>query len=336
LAERALVTGASGFIGYHLVKELSQAGAQITCLIRPTSDTSSLKEFDVSFATGDMLDKASLIDPVAEADVVYHLAGATAVFSRKDYYALNEGGTNNLLEACAMSASPPTVLYLSSMAAVGSSHIDSLISESDPPNPVSMYGHSKLAAENVARAWAGKVPITIVRPAGVFGEKDRDTFIIVGFVARGFHLVWGSETMYQSNIHAADLAKVLILAVQKGERLLSANDPIGHGIYNAAYGEIPSYDELGQLVADALQRKKVRILRVPNSVLWGMGLVSELYGRIFRDPNILTIDKARDLTSGSFVCSTAKLQDQLGFKPRVSLQERIRQTIQWYLDQGWL
>lgn len=336
MAERVFVTGATGFIGYHLVKELSQAGAQISCLIRPTSDISSLKEFDVSYVRGDILDKASLVEPVAGADVVYHLAGAQESFNYRDYYAVNEGGTNNLLEACALSPSPPIFLYISSLAAAGPAHIDSPNSESDVPNPVSIYARSKLAAEKAAESWAGKVPITILRPAAVFGEFDRDTFIIVGFVARGFHLVWGSETMYHSAIHAADLAKVLTLAAQKGERLPPVNGSKGQGIYNVAYEKVPEYEEFGRLLADGLHRKRFRILRVPNAVVWGMALVSELFGRILRKPNILTLDKARDLTAGSMVCSTVKIREQLGFIPKMSLEERIRQTMQWYLEQGWL
>jgi len=336
LAERVFVTGATGFIGYHLVKELSLAGAQISCLIRPTSDISSLKEFDVSYVSGDILDKASLIDPVAEADVVYHLAGATESFNSRVYFAVNEGGTSNLLEACALSQSPPIFIYISSLAAAGPSHIDSPNSEADVPDPRSIYARSKLAAEKAAQSWAGKVPITILRPAAVFGELDRDTFIIVGFVARGFHLVWGSETMYHSAIHAADLAKVITLAAQKGERLPQKHASMGQGIYNVAYADVPGYEEFGQLLADGLQRKRIRILRVPNAMIWGMALVSELFGRVLSKPNILTLDKARDLTAGSMVCSVTKIKEQLGFIPKFSLEDRIHQTMGWYLEQGWL
>jgi nucleoside-diphosphate-sugar epimerase len=209
-----------------------------------------LEEFNVSFVRGDILDKASLVDPVAEADVVYHLAGATESFKTRDYYSVNEGGTNNLLEACALSPSPPVFLYISSLAAAGPSHIDSPNLESDVPNPRSTYARSKLAAEKTAHAWAGKVPITILRPAAVFGELDRDTLIIIGFVARGFHLVWGSETMYHSAIHAADLAKVLTLAAQNGERLPPTNGSQGQGIYNVAYKNVPVMRNL----VDCLQK----------------------------------------------------------------------------------
>jgi len=336
LAERVFITGATGFIGYHLVKELSHSGARITCLIRPSSDISSLKEFDVSFVTGDILDKASLVDPAANSDVVYHLAGATESFNQRDYYAVNEGGTNNLLEACALAPFPPVFLYISSLAAAGPSDIDSPNLESYIPNPRSAYGRSKLAAEQAAQAWADKVPITILRPAVVFGEFDRDTLIIIGFVARGFHLVWGSETIYHSTIHAADLAKVLTLAAQNGERLSPTNSSKGHGIYNVAYENMPNYEEFGQLLADGLGRTRVRIFRVPSAVIWGMALVSELYGRILRNPNILTLDKARDLTAGSFICSIEKIRDQLGFIPNISFAERVRRTMQWYLEEGWL
>jgi nucleoside-diphosphate-sugar epimerase len=337
LAERALVTGATGFIGNHLVEQLIQAGVSVTCLIRSTSNISSLKDFDVSFVLGDILEKETLFAATADADVVYHLAGAEESYTNQTYFDVNEGGTRNLIEACAQAPTPPTLIHVSSIAAAGPSDPRELKKESDPPHPVSVYGHSKLAGEESLRPHAGEVPVTIIRPAAVFGEHDPNTLIIIQFVAYGIHLVWGSKPAYYSSIHATDLAKGMILAAKKGERLTAASDaPPGQGIYFLAYEAPTVYEVYGQLIADAFGRKRVRILHVPNLIIWGMAFFNELIGRIRRKPNILTLDKARDLTAGSSSCSVEKANEQLGFSPSATLEERMKQTIQWYRDQGWL
>lgn len=337
MAKRALVTGATGFIGYHLVEELIQAGDSVTCLIRSASNTSSLKDFDVSYVLGDILEKESLLAATADADVVYHLAGAEESFDDQTYFDVNEGGTRNIIEACAQAPTPPTLIHVSSLAAAGPSDPRKHKKESDPPHPVSVYGRSKLAGEDSLRPHAGEVPVTVIRPAAVFGENDPNTLIIMQFVAYGIHLVWGSKPAYYSSIHATDLAKGMILAAKAGERLPTTSDaPPGQGIYFLAYEVPPVYEVYGQLIADALGRSRVRILHVPNLIIWGMAFFSELIGRIRRKPNILTLDKARDLTAGSSICSVEKAKKQLGFSPSATLEERMKQTIEWYRDQGWL
>jgi dihydroflavonol-4-reductase len=338
LTERVLVTGATGFIGYHLVQALLGTGVEVLCLVRPTSNTSILETFDVSFAVGDVIDKDSLIPAIATVDTVYHLAGSTTANRKETHFSVNEEGTRNLVQVCAQSKPLKRLIVVSSSAAVGPSSPDHPMREDDPPQPISTYGRSKLAGEQAARQWAGETPITIVRPPIVFGEYDRDVFRMFDLVAHGWHIVPGWKKKYFSLIHAADLAKGLILSSLKGETLPAPDtSPVaaGQGIYFMADDWAPSYAELGPLMAEALGRK-ARILPVPGVVAWGVAIVNEIIARLKNQPSILNMDKAREGLSGSWVYSPRKAQQQLGFKPEASVSERICQTGRWYQEQGWL
>jgi nucleoside-diphosphate-sugar epimerase len=333
-----LVTGASGFIGYHLVQALAEAGREVYCFVRPTSNICQLGNFNVSFLEGDVTRKETLFKGVNQVDTVFHLAGSTAVFKPETHFQVNEGGMRNIAEACVESGVPKGLVIVSSTAAVGPSSEDRPMTEEDPPSPVSHYGWSKLAGERAALCWAGEIPITIVRPPIVFGEYDREFFRIYELVARGWHLVPGLKKKYFSLIHAADLAKALILAAEKGEHLPSQNeDPIssGQGFYFISDEWSPSYAEFGPMIAQALGRK-VRIVPVPSLITWGLAVFFEILARIRRQPSILSLDKAREGLSGSWVYSPEKAKRQLGFKPNATIPERIHQTGGWYQEQGWL
>jgi nucleoside-diphosphate-sugar epimerase len=338
LTERVLVTGATGFIGHHLVQALLQAGYEVRCLVRPTSDTSKLGGLEVSFTQGDVTRKESLGNALSDINTVFHLAGSTAAFKPEIHFLVNTVGTENLIQACTESETPKRLVLVSSSAAVGPSPGDRPMTEEDPPSPVSHYGRSKLAGEQAARRWAGALPITVVRPPIVFGEYDREVFRMFDLVAHGWHLVPGLRKKYFSLIHAADLAKALILAARKGEVLPPPNEfsgESGQGIYFIADSFAPSYAELGLLIAEALGRK-VMVVPIPGLVTWGVALVNEILARIRRQPSILNFDKAREGLAGSWVYSPQKAEEQLGFKPDATIRERIYQTGRWYQEQGWL
>ena len=338
MTEQVLVTGASGFIGYHLVRALVDSGYEVTCLVRATSNVSAIAPYGVAFVEGDVTRKDTLVDPIGKVSSVFHLAGSTTSFSAEMHTRVNEGGTRNIAEACAESERSPKLIIVSSSAAVGPSPPNRPMKETDSPTPVSIYGHSKLAGETVARRSAGEVPITIIRPAIVFGEHDRDVFRMFDLVAHGWHLVPGMKTRYFSLIHAADLSQAMILAAKKGENLPApGEDPElpGQGIYFIADDWAPSYAELGSMMADALS-SKAKVVKIPGPFVWGLAIVNEILARIRREPSILNMDKAREAFSGSWVYSPEKAKRQLGFMPDATVRERIRQTGKWYQEQGWL
>ncbi len=288
---------------------------------------------------GDVTDCSTLRSPVSGQDYVYHLAGCTLALEPQLMYQVHESGTRNLLSVCAEQASKPTVIFVSSLAAAGPSPCGRLRLPEDPAVPVSHYGRSKLAAEKIAEQFAERLPITIVRPAIVFGETDELCLDLFRVPARlRLHLVPGFRSFRISLIHVTDLVELMVLAAERGRRLgadegAKESSATG-GYYFAACPEQPTYGEFGRLVARALDRR-VAIMPCPKSLVWLTAAGGHLMGRLRGKPPVLGLDKARETTAGSWACSPQRAIEQLGLSFPVSLLDRLRQTVQWYRDHGW-
>lgn len=335
---KALITGATGFIGHHLAWRLVNLGDEVTCLVRATSDLGDLQSLGVALRHGDVTEPATLAEAVRDADVVYHLAGLLRTAGHDEIWQVNEGGVANVADACARRQTPPALVVVSSIAAGGPSPDDRPLTEAEPAAPISDYGRSKLAGETAARLRAARVPTTIVRPPVVFGERDLETLELFRMADRGWHVVPGRRSQRLSLLHAADLAHLLQRVADAGERLPArAEDaPPGVGLYYAADERRPTFAELGQLIAGALGRGPLRLIPTPVAVTWGVAALSELAARVRRKPTLLSWETAREVTAGSWMCSSEKARAGLGFKLGVSLEERLRQTAQWYREVGWL
>lgn len=338
---RVLVTGATGFIGNHLVKSLLDRGDEVFCLAREGANVEPLRALGAQLTPGDVTAADSLPPAVKDVDVVYHLAGRTKAHRLEDYLPVNETGVLNVVSACAQRTTPPTVVIVSSLSAAGARPDEQPRTESEPPNPVSFYGRSKRAGEIVAEAWAGRMPITIVRPPIVFGPGDnvsRGLYRSIHKMNRHFVLGLGRRV---SLIYVENLSKFLIDAAERGERLPAPGSnghpiPLGQGYYFVAEKQHPTYVEFGRLVGRAVGRPDVKVVRVPYSMMWISAAFGEAVGRLSRRSPYLGFDRAREITAGHWICSPEKAQTQLGFNSNTSLEVYFRQTAEWYASQGWL
>ncbi|MBN2577748.1 MAG: NAD-dependent epimerase/dehydratase family protein [Pirellulales bacterium] len=337
---KVLVTGASGFIGSHLVAALTARGDEVACLVRKSSRLAPLRRYNPQFIHGDVTDRESLSAAVAGKQIVYHLAGCTQALNPRQFYRVNRWGVANVAQACAGRTTPPVLVSVSSLAAAGPSPDGQPKTEADRPVPVSHYGHSKRAGERVAEAFADRVPITIVRPPIVLGEYDRMGFPLFHYIARfGVHLAPGLSRPRFSLIHADDLAELLILAAERGRRLPAGggNNPRGpEGYYFAACEVSPLYSDLGRMVSKALGRRWVMVIPTTAPVVWTVAMAGELVSRVRHNPLFMNVDKAREITAGSWLCSARAAAEQLNFAVAVPLFDRLRQTAEWYRREKWL
>jgi nucleoside-diphosphate-sugar epimerase len=334
---RALVTGASGFIGGHLVQALAERGDQVVAMVRKTALADSLRPYCARVVSGDVNDVESLRSAVAGAEVVYHLAGCT--LRRTDFHRINAEGTENVARACAAQASPPVLVIASSLAAAGPAPNGRSRTELDRPTQVSEYGRSKRAGELAAQQLAARVPISVIRPPIVFGEMDRVTFLMFHSVARfGVHMVPGLGRPRYSLIHADDLSRLFILAAERGARLRPAEEDHAscEGYYFAAAEEDLTYDDFGRMIAATFHRRRVATIHCCTSLIWMIAGCSDLVARLRGQTTPLNPDKAWEMTAGSWICSAQRAGNELGFDVAAPLADRLQQTSDWYRGQGWL
>lgn len=332
---RVFVTGGSGFIGRHLVARLREQEHEVDCLVRDSSETRALQGVGINFVYGDLLAADSFREPISKADLVYHLAGVTIPPRDQDYFVTNAGGTKVVGELCAEADSPPTLVYVSSLAAAGPSPLDAPRDESIACAPVSAYGKSKREGEEQLRKVADRVPVSIVRPPGVFGPHEPFLPQFFEMARRGWCVVPGTGRDQYSFVYVDDLVEVIQLAANHGRRLVAEDDPEATGVYFAAQPELVTMSELAGLAAKILEQDRVRTLRIPISLCLLVGCGGQLARRLGFRP-LLNWDKMREARAGSWTCSTNRIESEFGYEAPASLEDRLRTTIDWCLKSGRL
>ncbi len=349
-----LVTGANGFIGAHLVRALLERGQEVVCLVRNPGRLKQLDSLPVRLVTGDVTEPASLERAIAQipgqVDVVYHVAGLTRARNRAEFFRVNETGTANVLDVCRRPTTPPAIVLLSSLAAAGPASNGRPRIEADPARPLSNYGRSKRAGELAAIARAAHLPITIVRPPIVLGPGDPTGLPIFRPVARrGLYLMATRKSQRFSIIHVADLVAGLVLAAEFGKRLppglqtghvgeaIPATEaPEQRGCYFLTGPAMPTFSELGRMIAAAVGRRRILKIRFPVPLVWSIAAVVECLALLRGNATYVGLDKVRDALAGDWTCSAAKATAELGFAPAADLPQRLRETADWYRSAGWL
>lgn len=326
--KRVLVTGATGFIGSHLVERLARRGVFVRCLVRKTSNLRWLQGLDVEYAYGDITEYGTLTSAVTGVDTVFHLGGMTKAHTEEELYLANANGTVNLIKAV-VENNPrlKRFVYVSSQAAAGPSPDGGPIAESDPAHPITPYGESKLSGEEAVLTFHSQIPVTIVRPSVVYGPRDTDIYIIFRFVSRGVKPVIGWRKRYVSLIYIDDLVEGILLAAEKEEA--------AGQIYFLVSDPMATYQELDRMIAGSLKKKAVTVF-VPIGLFKMVVAIIEMIFRMQGKLPTVNRRKVRDLQERYWICDGSKARDELGFRPRVSLHEGIERSVAWYRDSGWL
>lgn len=327
MKERVLITGASGFVGYHLIEESLRKGLEVYAAVRSTSAIDHLKSLPIRFTTADFSDvKALRADLEArQYDYVIHAAGATKAATEEDYMRVNAEFTRNLGEAIAAVQLPlRKFVFLSSLAAAGPSQNHIAITEHDRERPVTWYGKSKLQAE-LYLSKIHTLPVVTLRPTAVYGPRDRDIFILLKTFAQGLepYIGWGEQQL--SFVYVKDLASVTIDALRSN---------ITGRTYNVADGRNYDRYDLANITKQILKMKTLRV-HIPTAMVRALALVQETAGKMRGNIPALNRNKIAELTA-NWSCSIDSICKDLGFRPRYSLENGLAETIQWYKDNQWL
>jgi len=324
-----LLTGSSGFVGSHILEVLLERNITTRLLLRPTANRQWLRPYldRVRVCDGSITAAETLPAAVQGVTHIIHCAGLTKSYRSQDFYRVNEGGVRNLVAAIdTTGVRLRRLVLISSLAAMGPAGSDSPARESDPPRPISEYGRSKLAGEQVLRE-SGSVPYVILRPSGVYGPRDTDFLRL--FQAVRFHLnpCFGGGRQPLSLLHVADLAKVTAVALTQAG--------VDGGCFHVATDEVVTARELGQEVARQMECWTIP-LRLPLSALWPVCLAQEMVFRLSGKPQILTRLKYPELVAPGWVCSVEQLRKVMGWECPTTLRKGVADTLAWYRAHEWM
>jgi dihydroflavonol-4-reductase len=327
-----LVTGATGFTGGHLAQHLVHHGDEVRALVRSRSrerfERSALPGIGVIAVDGDLMDAASVRRAVAGVDIVYHIAATYREAGQPDsaYRAINVEGTRNILEA-AKSAHVKRVVHCSTGGVHG--HIAHPPADEDAPfNPGDVYQDTKLAAEQLARDFgaAHGLDVVVARPIGIYGPGDRRFLLMFRGLARGrFPMIGGGQAFYHLTF---------IDDLVEGFRLCGTVPAAAGRTYLLAGPRYTTLEQLVQMVAKELKVSPPRV-HLPVWPFWTAGLLCEMVCVPLRiEPPIYR--RRVDFYTKSRAFDTTRARTELGFAPKVDLEEGIKRTADWYRREGLL
>ena len=316
LKMNVLITGATGFIGRYLTAALSKTYS-VRCLVRKTSDIKQLKDLNVDIVYGDLLDKDSLGPALDGIDLVYHLAGE--VYSKKgaDYYNCNFLGTKNLLEI-SKGKNLKKIIYLSSLAVYKPVNEKTLLTADSECGPITLYGKTKLDAERLVKGCS--IPFVIVRAPVVYGPYQPpiiNKFFLNALKKKKVYLIGDGENL-RSLCFVNNLTDGLLLLINKPEAegktyVLSDDTPYTFNQITATISKVCDH--------------KIRIVYLPSilgDISWQL---YKLMGNLF---NLYFVElygiKTMQLHLG---CDIAKATKEMAYKPSVSLEVGIKNTVEW-------
>jgi len=321
---RAFITGASGFIGSHLVEHLLNK----EWVVRLLSHKHKIPgEEECEIVRGDINDFQTLSKALKGTDILFHLAAAlgSSLIKKKEFFKINALGTKSVLKA-AHEAGVKRVIHFSSAGVLGSVKDNQVATENFHLNPQDVYDKSKLEGEKEALLSAQEgMDVVIIRPGWVYGPGDRRTFRLIKAIAKKRFILVTKGNALQTPIFIQDLINGVLLCVEKGKK---------GEIYHLAGSEILKVKDIVKSIASATGTK-IPPFSLP---LFPVKLTAYFIGKIY---SLLNKEAPLNLSKLAFFIhpkplSIQKAKKELKFSPKTNFKEGLIKTVSWYRDQGWL
>jgi len=323
-----VVTGASGFVGSHLVDLLIKKGFLVRCIVRETSNLRWLEGKDVEINNCGLFDKDGLSKVLIDAEYVYHVAGVVKAKNEEGYYKGNVETTRTLLEAALENRkSIKRFLVLSSQTVTGPSLNGKPVTEKTECNPITTYGKSKYEQEKLAMSYNDRLPVTICRAPAIYGERDTEIFIYFQNFARGITTTIGFDRKILSLIHVIDLVEGFYKA--------AVSENTAGKVYFISSEKFYSWSEVNAVTSKVLNRKVIKI-PVPHFVVYTIAAIAQFFSMFSSQAATLNLEKAKDIVQHAWICDTSKAMRDFGYKQNISIEQGIKQTVEWYKEMKWI
>jgi dihydroflavonol-4-reductase len=325
-----LITGATGFLGPYLLKKLVSQGHGCRCLVRSSSHLDHLKVPGVEFVYGDVTKPDTLKGIAQDMDALVHMAtlGHMSNFSvtQEMFDQVNVQGTFNIMQE-GLRAGVGQVVHCSTVAAMG-------ISKAVPSNEESVcyphhpYGRSKLKAEQQIKRMVSEkgLPASIIRFSMIYGPGDpRDILKLVRMAKKGLFPKVGQRPKLTPLIHAEDAVEGLLAVIERGR---------AGEVYLITNHQSEPFDKIREIVQDALKMKKFYLYVPEWAALLAASLIEKFFGLFGKTPPVSR--KNIQSTLADRVFSVTKAEKELGFRSKIEPEQGLKETVEWYVDKGWV
>ncbi len=324
----AAVTGANGFVGSHLVDYLLGKNFEVRCIVRKSSNLQWLEGKNVKIYDCGLFDKVGLHEAFINVNYIFHVAGVVKAKDEDGYFKGNVEATKVLLEvASEVKNQIKKFVVVSSQTVSGPALDGKPVTEDMKPNPLTTYARSKVKQEEVALSFNNVIPVTICRGPAIYGERDTEIFIYFQVFNRGLTTMIGFDKKELSLLHVADLAEGLYLA--------AVSEKSSGQIYFISSEKFYNWDEVGNITSKVLGKKAFRI-KIPHFIVFTIAAFAQFFAKFSSKPATLNIEKAKDLTQRYWICDTSKAMRELGYRQKVSVEEGIKRTCDWYKQMKWI
>lgn len=320
----AFITGASGFIGSHLLEALIKNNWKVRALSHKSPISESA---NCVIIHGDIGDYHLLKEAMTDVNICFHLASSlgASLIKKDEFFRVNKVGTETILQA-ARYAGVKRIVHFSSAGVFGKVQKDEIADEAYPLNPKDIYDKTKLEGERVAIQHAREgMDVVIIRPGWVYGPGDKRTFKLIKAIAKGRFIFVTRGHALQTPVYVEDLIHGIFLCAEKarpGE------------IYHLAGDEVLTVREIVETIASALE-KTIPRFSVPlfpvKLAAWPM----EKTFRLLNKESPLTMGKLAFFTNPKPL-SIQKAKKDLFYSPKTDFKRGMTQTISWYKEHNWL
>ena len=333
--KKVLVVGAGGFVGGFLCDEALARGYRVWAGVRKSTSREFLSDLRLDFALFDydrpekIAAELSRLMPEGRWDYIVYNLGATKVNKYADFNRINYECLRNFLAALKSTGlMPEKFLYISSLSALGpyaeaKPHADA--TEEMIPHPNTRYGASKLKAELLLQM--DDIPYIILRPTGIYGPREKDYYLMLKEISKGFDFSVGFRRQDLTFIYVEDLARAVFDALEKA--------PVKE-VYNLSEPRSYSQKEFRKIAMEEIGRKNVLPLRMPLWTVKAVSWIAEKWGVLRMKPSTLNSDKYRIMKQRNWKVDISKARRDFGFDPRTDLREGLRKAIRWYRNAAWL